>query len=153
VQPANLLFLRAKGDSYHENPVDDCKAFANLALYRAPSGYTLPNQWEITYPDHRSRNTVTSEVSKNGTVDVYVCHIGASTIWQGGPILSTEYNHQGSNTFVSADYHSCGGDSGGPVLTDHRAYGMHVAGFCSHPGIYMPVNSFWDKGVHVATTP
>lgn len=133
----------------------------DLGLYYAPSGYTLPNEWQHTFPGGWSRNQVTAQVSKVGTVGAVVCHIGAGSYthtgsgFQCGTVLNTQYNWNGGTKWVSANYYNCGGDSGGPVFTDVHAYGMQIAGFqpCGNLNLYMAVDTFWELGVNVATTP
>lgn len=123
---------------------------SDLELFYAPSGYSLPNRWQQGW----GSNVVTIERSKSQTaVGQILCHIGAATDWRCGDVYSTNYNYAGSNTWVGVHFLTCGGDSGGPVLIDVQAYGMIVAGNCSTIGIYMSLDEFWSRSVHVATTP
>lgn len=130
----------------------------DLEIFYAPTGYTLPNRWQITYPNGWATNLVTVERSKSQTpVGTFVCNIGAgsSTTWRCGSVTSQNYcyNYPGGCNWMQANMYACNGDSGGPVLTDVQAYGMAVGGNCNNSLVYMPLDEFWSRGVHVATSP
>lgn len=127
---------------------------ADLEIFYKPSGYSLPNRWQQGY----SSNVVTIERGKSDTsIGTWLCHIGADTNWQCGTVTNLNYTwgSQGSG-WVTINYYSCAGDSGGPVLVDVQAFGMHVGGPPSCGAgtrVYMPLDAFWSRGVHVATSP
>ncbi len=128
----------------------------------APSGYTIKNWAADNIVDSTPYYREITSWWASASVGTALCKFGKTTGFTCGTVESSNYNYQGSSTWLlvkstNANVKiSCGGDSGSPVYSGSTAVGELVAGWCdlgNNKFIAMPVGKYRDHGYYIMTVP
>ncbi len=141
-------YLPIQGECYHDNY--DVQWHTDGSHTARPRIKTGSVTRDIYWADGRSLQPIGAHVCKQGNTTGFNC----------GSIVSKNfapsYVPSANSTFIRVDGGSTSlslpGDSGGPWVNGHRAYGIN-SGRIGSDAIYMPINYLSCLNVSVLTTP